>query len=192
METKDEIRSRLLAHRMLLSPEAVETASRRVWRSLFDLNVLEDKRCIALYSPFRNEIGIQGLFSSLQAAGKTLYFPRIEGQKLKFIEVDRWSKLKLGTWGILEPPPGGREEALERLEVVVVPGVAFDEEGYRLGFGKGYYDRTLANFRGIMIGLAYDFQIVPSFLREKDDLQCHVVLTEDRVISGRGLWKHNS
>ena len=66
--------------------------------------------------------------------------------------------------------------------LIVVPGVAFDEEGYRIGFGKGVYDRSLNNFKGIMVGLAYELQIIPSFKHESTDLKCRYVITENRLM----------
>jgi len=77
-----------------------------------------------------------------------------------------------------------RSVGLSRLDVLVVPGIGFDEMGRRIGFGKGYYDRVLETFSGMAIGLAYEFQILKEIPCDPLDRPCHWVVTEKRVIQG--------
>jgi 5-formyltetrahydrofolate cyclo-ligase len=89
-----------------------------------------------------------------------------------------------GAWGIPEPQ-FDKAEAIERIEAVLVPGLAFDESGNRLGFGQGYYDRVLQGYLGRKVGLAYDFQVLNKIPHTATDLVCDWIVTEMRVIRGR-------
>jgi 5-formyltetrahydrofolate cyclo-ligase len=110
------------------------------------------------------------------------------GARLEFAPVERWDELVAGRYGVLEPP-----EALGRVELragdaVIVPGVAFDEAGHRLGRGMGYYDRTFSGAGGpLLVGLAYEFQVRSSVPFGERDRGMDVILTERRVrCIGRG------
>ena len=75
---------------------------------------------------------------------------------------------------------------IAEIDVVLLPGVAFDECGYRIGFGKGFYDRVLEGFKGTTIGLAYEFQVVKKLPKNSGDVCCRWVVTEKRVITSEG------
>jgi len=102
-------------------------------------------------------------------------------------------ELQKGTWGILEPPrarwhdPEHRAE-VEALDLIVVPGVAFDREGGRLGNGAGYYDRLLARVRSDckLVGIAYEAQLLTEIDRAAHDVDMDLVVTEASVYSGKG------
>ncbi len=137
---------------------------------------------VALYAAIRNEVLTGRLFAALKGRGIELLFPRVFGEGIEFAEVDRLAGMIPGRWGIPEPVGMGVRD-LAGVDLVVVPGVGFDEEGYRLGFGKGFYDRCLGRFEGPKVGLAYDFQVVGRLPRDPGDLRCDRIFTEKRVIS---------
>jgi 5-formyltetrahydrofolate cyclo-ligase len=138
---------------------------------------------VALYAAVRSEVPTEGIFRRLQERGCRTYLPRVSGDLIEFVPVDDWSRLIPGHWDIPEPQEG-KGVAPSSFEAVLVPGIAFDKEGYRLGYGKGFYDRCLESFRGRKIGLAYDFQVLPGIPRTKTDLNCGWMVTETRVIRG--------
>ena len=151
------------------------------------LETLKGLQRIALYSSFRNEVEAGLVFQEAQKLGMSVVFPKVEGEGLRFLEVPDLSEMEEGRLGIIEPSgsKGQREWALDEIDLIVVPGIAFDGEGYRIGFGKGYYDRTLANFRGWKVGLAYDFQILRKIPHGEEDIQCDWVVTDKRVVGRR-------
>ena len=102
-----------------------------------------------------------------------------------------FSELSVGTWGILEPPrerwgEPGKEIAPEQLDIVIVPGVAFDRQGGRLGNGAGYYDRLFARLSATcsLVGIAFDSQIFPQIIMQEYDVYMHAVITETSVYKG--------
>jgi 5-formyltetrahydrofolate cyclo-ligase len=92
-------------------------------------------------------------------------------------------ELEPGPFGALEPPAGAREVPLDEIDCVVLPGVAFSEDGHRLGRGGGYYDATLARMaRAARVGVAFDAQLVPTLPREPHDAALDAIVTEARLL----------
>jgi 5-formyltetrahydrofolate cyclo-ligase len=117
-------------------------------------------------------------------SGKKIAFPTVVGEELFFCEVKDLSSLKKGKFGIMEPRATGKALMPEEADVLVVPGVAFDLNGHRIGYGKGYYDKTLHRLegRGKLVGLCYDFQLVDEILAEAHDVKMDLIITEKRVV----------
>ena len=106
---------------------------------------------------------------------------RVEGRTLVFVRVERWQDLVRGRFDLLEPPSGGTAVSLEAEDAVVVPGVAFDARGWRLGRGGGYYDRTFPPGRPgpLLIGAAFTRQRVEEVPHDSHDRSMDAIVTED-------------
>ncbi len=116
-------------------------------------------------------------------AGKEVYFPRVSGSSLSFHRVKSLDELKPGKFGIPEPDAGSFSAAPGELDLIIVPGVAFDSTGNRLGYGKGYYDRSVINVpEGKRIALAYGFQVLDFVPGGKSDLGVGLIVTEFGII----------
>jgi 5-formyltetrahydrofolate cyclo-ligase len=147
-------------------------------------------RTIAGYLAVKGELDPAAALARAQARGGKLALPRVygEGPRLRFHRVAPGAVLARGPLGILEPEAGLPEVAIEDLDVMLVPGLAFDAEGRRLGFGGGYYDGALASARErapgrpALIGLAYDFQIVDECPAGPRDVPVDLVVTDTRVL----------
>jgi 5-formyltetrahydrofolate cyclo-ligase len=129
------------------------------------------------------------LFFSLSSRGQRIVYPRIapEGAEgLVFHLVDNIELLTDGLFGIKEPPEGTEVVPLLQVEAVMVPGIVFDENGYRLGFGKGMYDQALLGCSALKVGLAYEFQVVSRLDIESHDIPCDMVISERRIIESNG------
>lgn len=145
---------------------------------------------IALYSAVRGEVGTDRIRERCLAAGAWLYYPRMsEDGNLTFFrheENDGWER---GRFGIREPriAPGG-EGIRKGFDLVVVPGLAFDTAGRRLGQGHGYYDRFLFALGGtaVTVGLAFSWQLIPEVPVDVWDVPVSAVITENGVV-GRGI-----
>ena len=146
-------------------------------------SLLDGLARIALYASVRNEVPTEAIFNQLRQRKYRTYFPRVTSGMVEFVRVDVWSEMELGAWGIPEPK-SGKAEPVGGMDAIVVPGLAFDESGVRMGFGKGYYDRALQGFVGRKIGLAYDFQVLDAIPRVVTDLVCDWIVTETRLIGG--------
>jgi 5-formyltetrahydrofolate cyclo-ligase len=128
-------------------------------------------------------VATSGLFSAAVQAGKRVLYPRTVGTILEFVAVESLEALEESRFGICEPL-SGEAVPLAAIDLLVLPGVAFDDKGIRLGYGLGCYDRTLAAVdRPPLVGLAYDFQVVTSLPREEHDIPVDFVVTERKILS---------
>ncbi len=140
----------------------------------------------ALYNAVRGEVGTERIREAYLAAGATLYYPCVVGQgALEFHPHGNGDPWVRGPYGIPEPPRvPGRPPQTVGFDLVLVPGVAFDRKGHRLGQGLGYYDRFLGGLPGeaLRVGLAYSDQVVPEVPVEEWDAPLHALATEEGVI----------
>ena len=174
-----------MASRAALSTVEVRQRSETIQRRALTLPVLSAARRWGLYVSIRGEVETDLLFASGLSSGKSLFFPRLDQDRMLFIKVSNLKQFQPGRWGLREPT--GADSILpSQLDCIVVPGVAFDRRGYRLGFGKGYYDRTLKGYRGVKVGLSYDFQVVDQLPVDMHDLRCDWVVSESHLL-GRFL-----
>jgi len=147
--------------------------------------------CVAGFAAVRAEIDPAAALDEVRRRGGRVAYPRVadaERPRLRF-HVAESAELRAGRFGIPEPPASNEEVGLGQIDLLIVPGVAFDAEGRRLGFGGGYYDELLgtrpsgaAAAGPVVVGLAYDFQIVDACPAEPHDQMIDGVVTEARVI----------
>lgn len=186
---KRGLRERMLARREAMGPADVEAKSRRIQDRLAAMPIFQKAREVLLYAAFRNEVHTNRLLEALWRRGARVLLPRLVPQQkgqLHVCCVTCRRDLKPGGFGIPEPDPASCAplEVFEP-ELAVIPGVAFDRDGARLGFGAGYYDRLLGRAGlqdTILVGLAYSFQLVPELPTEAWDRPVHCIVTEDEVI----------
>jgi len=143
--------------------------------------------CLGTYSPIRNEVNTQEIFHSAKSLGKRVGFPvtLTSIRKLLFFEVQDLKELSLGAFGINEPPFLEKSLiSLDDIDLLVLPGIAFDERGYRVGYGGGYYDRLIgeSNFNAVKVAIAFDIQIVENLPKEPHDKKVDCIITESRMI----------
>lgn len=139
-------------------------------------------RTVMLFTPMPDEPDIAPCLDEAWAARKLVAFPRFNPASRDYTAAIAVSRAELvrGRFGVLEPGAGCPVVPLNQLDLVLVPGVAFDLLGGRLGRGKGFYDRLLAQVRGHKCGVAYDVQIVPSVPVEPHDIRVDSILTPSR------------
>jgi len=184
-DRKDKVRRAVLARRTSISSAQAEAAGRAVALSVSGLPEIGRAQHVMVYLTYKSEVPTESVIEVLRRAGKTLYAPRIDPDSglllAAYLPPD--AELRLGPYDV--PEPVGTEcIAAQRLDAVIAPGVAFDECGRRLGFGKGYYDRFLGMLRpsACKIGLAYDVQLVPEVPAGPGDVAMDIIVTERRVI----------
>jgi 5-formyltetrahydrofolate cyclo-ligase len=164
--------------------------SRRVWERLVALPCYQHARTILGYLAFDHEVLTDGLMRQAMASGKELILPMVlsdrQDMALYVIE-DLGRDVAPGYRGILEPlPRRTRAVTPEAVGLALVPGVAFDLRGGRLGFGAGFYDRLLSRLPGGVptLGLAFDFQVIPRLPLQSHDVLLGAIVTESRLIWG--------
>jgi 5-formyltetrahydrofolate cyclo-ligase len=180
---KRPIREQLLAQRRHRSAEDCLRLSLLIQARFLDSAAYRQAGSIGLYSPMLNEVQTELVARRCLADGKRLSYPRIKGGGLEFVAVSGLGELAPGTYGIPEPT-GEALVPYPELELLVVPGVAFDLSGHRLGYGKGYYDRTLARCVAFLerVGFAYEFQVVEQLPADPHDCRLTRLVTEQRIL----------
>lgn len=140
----------------------------------------QSARIVGAYFATGSEVRTDILISEAKSLGKIVALPRTEGDRINFYEMSPTAELAAGRFGIMEPPPA---HPARKIDVFVVPGIAFDKKGYRFGYGKGYYDRYLAEKKPkFTIGLAYNFQLLESLPHNAHDEKMDAVMTEDGIL----------
>lgn len=183
---KESVRSFILDLRINSSPEDLRLKSGAIFEALAALDRYRNAVRVALYFPVRNEVDTSEIFADIVAAGREAYFPVVQGGSLVFRRVRDLSELSPGAYGIPEPPASAEAIDTGSLDLVLLPGIAFDVSGNRIGYGKGYYDRAAARVpREKRIALAYGFQVLKSVPRGMHDLGCGMIITESGVFIAR-------
>ena len=184
-ETKGEIRARLIAARRALSAAERARGSAAIAARLVAMPVFREARVVGLYAPLGAEVDTAPVATAAEAAGKRVIWPRLAGSGREMVfALCPPDALRPGPVGALEPPEDAPACSIADVDLVVVPGVAFDADGRRLGRGRGHYDATLAALRpgAARVGLAFEAQLVPALPEEPHDARMDAVVTEARVI----------
>lgn len=184
---KERLRRRILHLRELLTPTEVEVKSLKILETVTELPEYRKARVIASYVDKGNEVKTRPLILKTLASRKKVLVPIVdrENRNLVFSEIKGLDELAPGAFDILEPKPDRRRITnLETAGMVFVPGIAWDFDGYRVGWGKGYFDTVLKRLpdKSVAIGLAFDLQIVDRVPRAQFDLPVDMVVTETKVV----------
>lgn len=182
---KEALRRRLLAARAALAPDDARRLGDAAQEAL--AAHAASARAVALYAAIGAEVPTNRLHTALAARGVALAYPLVTpGRPLLSFHVveDPAALVTKGRYRIPSPDPARHAElALEAIDLVVVPGIAYDRSGMRLGFGAGYYDRTVAGLAPERLaGLAYGLQLLETIPREPHDLTLGAVATEAGVV----------
>ncbi|HXW36289.1 MAG TPA: 5-formyltetrahydrofolate cyclo-ligase [Nitrososphaerales archaeon] len=187
--SKTELRQAALKTRRAMSAGDVTSRSASVTRRLFEMPEFDRAKLIASYVAKRDEVQTSEIIGRAMKSGKRVIVPRADKKShdLSFLEIGPTTKLLEGGFGVMEPPLGTPRVELKESDLVLVPVVAWDESGSRLGYGGGYFDSALRN-RGeaLSVGLAFEAQRYPSIPQRGRDVPLDVVITEDRTLRIRG------
>jgi len=186
---KDKIRQELIKIRRNLSKNEVLEKSNKIKKRLYEINEFKQASNILLYISYNNEVYTHDMIKERMSNKKNMIVPISdrENRCLILSKLDNWDNLETGSYGILEPRKDKiKEYSIDKVDLVIVPGVGFDESGHRIGHGKGYYDDLLRNStKASHIGLAFESQLVKKIPTEAHDLPVHKIVTEKRVIDCR-------
>lgn len=189
---KKEIRQEMKRRLSALSPEEKGRATRALERRLEGLACYFYARRVMCYVGVGFEIDTTPLLTRALAAGKEVFVPRclVAEGRLLVSALHDLGELDRGYFGLLEPKPEYiRPFDPAKLDVIIVPGLAFDLNGYRVGQGGGYYDRLLAEIgpQTVLLALAFDFQVYKQLPVESHDCPVHRIITPSRTINCRSL-----
>ena len=180
---KSSARKHFLANRLALTNEALEKSSNILCEKILDLAEFSRADVVLLYYPTKNEPSLLSVAKAALKENKRVAFP-ISITKtctLEFREISSLEELASGAYGIPEPPFDANIPNLTEKSLCIVPALAFDKNGFRIGYGKGYYDRFLSHFNGISVGAVFDSHICDSLPTESTDLPVNIIITETGV-----------
>jgi len=188
--TKEQLRQRAREKLAALTLAEARAGSAAIWERLSVLGEFSAAARLLIYVSTGNEVDTHGLIRQLLAMGREVSVPRFEPATQSYVasEVrDFDADLATGEFGILEPRTEAiRPAAFDQIGAVLVPGLAFDETGNRLGRGLGHFDRLLRQTGGVKIALAFDFQVLDEVPAEPHDARVDFIVTETRVVNPRG------
>lgn len=184
-DPKDKInlRQEMLMRRKALSSEFRQLAEAKILIFLSQVQELNQAPGVALYWAVGSEVSTQSIFGHLQTIDKKLYLPRsdLSAESLEMVEVHSPQDLTWGPFKTREPGPRGAAVGQEHFPIILIPGLAFDPQGGRLGRGRGYYDRFLSHYTGLKIGLAFSEQILPRLPTDPHDVPMDLIITEQGI-----------
>ncbi len=187
-EAKKALRATVLAARDAMPLAARQQAGDAIMQRLYGLDVYRDANRVLTYMSIGAEVDTHGFFERLLGDGKMAVLPRIDkaSKSLTLHRVEGDADLVDGIWGIREPRADAPRMAITDLDMVLMPGLAFDFTGNRLGYGAGYYDRLLApakkTSRPVRVAAAFDCQVVDAVPAGSADQPFQFLITETRLL----------
>jgi 5-formyltetrahydrofolate cyclo-ligase len=183
---KKDIRASILQQRNSMSASEIAQKSSLIKEQLFGLKEFQGARTILFYVSYGSEVATHEMIRACLARRKKVVVPCTDTKNnLLFLsELRQWDDLGVGAYHIQEPLVECRcEVPLDSMDLIIVPGIAFDCAGHRIGHGMGYYDRLLSeSIKAMKIGLAFELQLVENIPAEHHDVSVDVIITEKRII----------
>lgn len=177
--TKYDVRKRMAMLKALLSAEEKTSAADTVFERLERNAAFQLAENILMYHSLPDELDTRRFLAKWKDR-KRFFLPRVNGAVLEILPYDE-TRLEIGSFHI-EEPQGDNVYPVDEIEMIIVPGVAFDRKGNRLGRGKGFYDKLLQQAKAMKIGVGYEFQLVDELPSEPHDISMDIVITEHTTV----------
>ena len=173
---KKELRAAIREKKRAMTPEEIEERSRRLGEKFAQSRVYREADAIYGYLPYNQEVRTVPMLERALREGKRVAVPKVYGEEMRFIWLTDLTKVAKGYSGIPEPIEDG-PVADDPHALVLMPGLAFDPQGHRIGYGGGFYDKFLASEpEHPTLALCYDFQLLPELETEEFDIPVDTVL----------------
>lgn len=180
---KDRLRAFFKEKRGSLSPEEKKRLDQTIAERVLRSAAFRYASTLLAYAPKEEEVDVLPICEAALAKGKRLAFPRCFGDgEMSFHFVSSLSELSPGKYGILEPPASASVFSFSPATLCLVPGLSFDRFGYRLGYGRGYYDRFLARFEGSALGVVYSDFIRDALPHGTFDFSVSALVSENGIL----------
>ncbi len=178
---KEEIRKINKLKRSQMTKEEVFEKSRKIADTFISSTLYKKASVIMLYYPLGNEADTRLLFNRFFSDSKTLLLPITRNDIITPVKISENTEYILGDYNICEPK-NASVFPKEKIDVIIIPGIAFDRHGSRVGFGKGCFDRFLEETNAVKIGYCYDFQICENIKTQDFDINMDFLVTESELI----------
>lgn len=182
---KNEIRDYILNKREKLAKENKSKMDDAIYRNVINCNFFIKSKCIFTYVSFENEVYTHSIIKKALSDGKRVCVPKVISKKIGMVacEIKSMEELVESKYGILEPVSTNNRVDPKDIDFALIPGLAFDRYGYRVGYGGGFYDRFLRLGSFYKMGLLYDFQIMDNVPKEEFDEKINGLITESEIKS---------
>lgn len=183
---KKLLRAEIIKKRQNMTEMEFKKYSFEVFNNIINWQLFKDKNNLMFYYSFRNEVDTLEIIEECFRCGKNVFLPKTIKETTTILpcKIDSILDLEKGEYGIMEPPQR-KIFPKNDIDIVFVPGVAFDRKGYRIGYGAGYYDRFLRDYKGIKVGICFEFQVMENVFQEEHDVSMDYLITE-RGITNTG------
>lgn len=176
---KKTLRKKFISKRNSLASDYRNSSTNTIFATLEEQNFFESSEKIFIYVGFGSEITTE-TFIKKWINKKQIFVPKIENGKMNLIRLKSWDELAPGHFGVLEPTSSDYYEG--KIDLVVTPSIVFDNNGYRLGYGKGYYDKYFSSREyDISVGLSYHKLLQDNVPKEDHDIKVDVIITEEKT-----------
>ncbi|WP_234396914.1 5-formyltetrahydrofolate cyclo-ligase [Bacillus massiliglaciei] len=184
-EVKKKIRQEMKKALSDLPRKKHERQSLEVAEHLFSLNIWKQAKVIGITIAIHPEISTRPIIERAWKEGKEVAVPKCfpQHRSMEFKRIHSFAELEQVYSGLLEPVDGTVKAEKDEIDLLIVPGLAFTVDGYRLGFGGGYYDRFLTGFNASTAALAFDLQLVDQLPLESHDIPVNHILTPNRLFN---------
>ena len=177
------MRKQLLDARDSLSLDFINITSKQIQDNLRKIDFFRNAKSVGAYYSIGSEVKTQDILQEILKSGKDLALPKVVKKDLVFKKINSISDLEQGNFSVMEPKDYC--EDIKKMEVIIVPAIALTRDGYRLGYGFGYYDRYLSGKKIKAIALSYSKQIIRSFQHSNHDVRIDCTVTEDSIIMSK-------
>lgn len=178
---KKEIRKEVFARRKKASDREIEEKSAEIFDRICAADIYQKAQTVFTYMDYRHEVMTRPFIERCWKDGKRVAVPKVNGKIMNFYYLDSFEQLASGCMGIMEPAGGEIADSCED-SLIIVPGVAFDPQRHRVGYGGGFYDRYLSEHtHHATIAVAFQFQIFGEVPHEEFDLRPDFVCTEENI-----------
>ncbi len=168
---KNELRKTILIKRLNQSEKSITIKSQKIVNKIQNLKKYQSAKNILLYFPIKNEVNILAL---TKTKNKNFFLPIVKEKLLFYGKYDKECNLTLNKYQIPEPKKINKK----KLDLIIVPAISFDKNKFRIGYGKGFYDKFLKEQEALKIGICFDFQVTEKIEIESFDEKCDIVITE--------------
>ena len=176
---KKDFRKKYREIRKNIDHKIRQKENQEIYSEFLELNEYKNSKSVFVYVSCGDEVETLSLIERMIADGKRVSVPLChkESHHMSAVLIDSLSCLKKGAYGILEPDANGRAIKKDEIDIIVVPGLCFSEDGYRIGYGGGYYDRFLDGYNGLSVGFAFSECIAEKVPTEETDKKVDIVIT---------------
>lgn len=185
-QVKGELRKRMKAVRKAMPHETRLAKSRLICENLTKMDAWKNARIVAMYLAMHEEVHLTFAMDVATAEKKIIALPRVD-DATNTLTLHVWNKgdaMESSAFGVTEPLPSAPRVAGDEVDLVIVPALAIDERGHRIGYGAGYYDGLLPSLmRAVRVGVAFDFQLIAEAPNQANDVPLKYIVSEARVLA---------